>query len=806
MSAFRDQILAQLPFQLFSKPKGFDNFYKGGKSKKDGKNAGKETVESEGDEEVKASNGEKQTQEKKQAAEEEEKQEDQKKRKKKKTHNQSPDINPLNILVIGAVSLVLVLSMSSSIESPGAGSPEITFQYFLAELLEADQVGNLVVHNKKRVEVIMKGKVTPSYFFNIESVFYFEKQLEDYQFDLGRDPTNFVPVRFKNETDLGSELLKMAPQLLMLGVWVFILYRVAGSSGMFGGGKSGGGGGGGGGISGMFNMGKSKATKIEPDQGTKVKFADVAGANEAKQEIMEFVKFLKSPDKFSRLGAKIPKGALLVGPPGTGKTLLAKATAGEASVPFYSISGSDFIEMFVGVGPSRVRDLFEEARKNSPCIIFIDEIDAVGRARSKGGFSGGNDERENTLNQLLVEMDGFKPSEGVVVLASTNRADILDKALLRPGRFDRQIQVDKPDIKGREQIFMVHLKGIKTEHDKDDIARRLAALTPGFSGADISNVCNEAALIAARNNKDQVELVDFEAANDRVIGGLEKKGQILSPEERKLVAYHEAGHAVVGWMLEFADPLLKVTIVPRGKGALGFAQYLPRELSLYQTEQLIDMICTALGGRAAEEVFFGRVSTGASDDLMRVSRIATGLVSHYGMNERLGHVNFSPDPNQQEFTKPYSEATARAIDEEVAKTVKECYERTISLIEQHKSKVEALALKLLEVETVNHDIIVSILGDRPHSTDAYRLFIEHSKLAAEELKEKEAKAAEQLKRKEEKAAESSAANEAGVSEADEEETVHEEREEKSNEHKEESQNEKKHEPDGTGKDEDSKKV
>lgn len=410
--------------------------------------------------------------------------------------------------------------------------------------------------------------------------------------------------------------------------------------------------------------------------------------------------------------------------------------AGEASVPFFSISGSDFIEMFVGVGPSRVRDLFSEARKHAPCIIFIDEIDAVGRARGKGQ-AGGHDERENTLNQLLVEMDGFSTTEGVVVLAGTNRKDILDKALLRPGRFDRQILIDKPDLRGRTQIFAVHLKPLKTNHDISDLSARLAALTPGFAGADIANLCNEAALIAARSNKDFVELVDFEKATDRIIGGLEKQHNLMSQAERKRVAYHEAGHAVIGWFLEHADPLLKVTIVPRGNGALGFAQYLPKELSLYTSAQLLDMMCMTLGGRAAEQHFFDLVSSGAADDLSKVTRIAQAQIVSYGMSAKLGQVSYHHDDEQQ-FTKPFSEATAQTIDEEVRALISGAYERTQTLITTHAEKVDALAKELLELETINHDVIVRVLGPRPFTTDAYSSFIKHQKEAAQLAAEKKA--------------------------------------------------------------------
>ena len=427
---------------------------------------------------------------------------------------------------------------------------------------------------------------------------------------------------------------------------------------------------------------------------------------------MEFVESLKNPARFEELGAKIPRGALLVGPPGTGKTLLAKATAGEAEVPFLSISGSDFMEMFVGVGPSRVRDLFAQARQHERSIIFIDEIDAIGRKRGRGGMmSGGNDERENTLNQLLVEMDGFGTDEGVVVLAGTNRADILDPALLRPGRFDRQITVDRPDIRGREQIFRVHLGKIKLDKDLSYYSERLAALTPGFAGADIANVCNEAALMAARHAKDAVDMEDFSSAVDRIIGGLEKKNKVVSKEERRTVAYHEAGHAVAGWFLEHTEPLMKVSIVPRGTAALGFAQYLPNENLLNTREQMNDMICMALGGRIAEEVMLGKISTGAQNDLERVTKMAYSQVAIYGFSEKIGLLSFPS--NNQELTKPYSDETARIIDEEVRALVDEAYERTRQLLRDQKDNVEALAQALLEKEVLQIEDLNKILGPRP---------------------------------------------------------------------------------------------
>jgi len=474
--------------------------------------------------------------------------------------------------------------------------------------------------------------------------------------------------------------------------------------------KMGGGAGGGAGPGGIFNIGKSKATLF--DKGTKVNitFSDVAGLDEAKVEVMEIVDFLKNPKKYTALGGKIPKGALLVGPPGTGKTLLAKAMAGEAQVPFFSMSGSDFVELFVGVGASRVRDLFKQAREKAPCIIFIDEIDAIGRARGKNAVMS-NDERESTLNQLLVEMDGFSGETGIIVLAATNRPDVLDSALLRPGRFDRQISIDKPDLKGREHIFKVHLKPIKIS-TKVDI-RKLAEQTPGFAGADIANVCNEDALIAARKGKAHVEMEDFQDAVDRVIGGLEKKNKIISPEEKKIIAYHEAGHAICGWFLEHAYPLLKVTIVPRGVAALGYAQYTPREQYLYDTDQLMDQICMTLGGRASEEIFFGKISTGAQNDLQQVTRIAYSMVTVYGMNERVGNVSFYDPASENSFTKPYSEETSKLIDNEVRQLIEQAYNKTKALLVEKKEQVEVLAEALLTKEVLFQSDVEKLIGKRP---------------------------------------------------------------------------------------------
>jgi cell division protease FtsH len=489
----------------------------------------------------------------------------------------------------------------------------------------------------------------------------------------------------------------MLPLLIIVVIWIFLMRRMNGGAG-----------GGGGAI---FNIGKSKAQLFDKESQINITFNDVAGLEEAKQEVMEIVDFLKNPKKYTDLGGKIPKGALLVGPPGTGKTLLAKAVAGEAQVPFFSLSGSDFVEMFVGVGASRVRDLFKQAKEKAPCIIFIDEIDAIGRARGKNSIMGGNDERENTLNQLLVEMDGFGTNVGVIILAATNRLDVLDTALLRPGRFDRQISIDKPDLIGREHIFNVHLKPLKLAEEVD--AKKLSAQTPGFAGAEIANVCNEAALIAARKNKKAIEMQDFQDAIDRVIGGLEKKNKIISPEEKKIVAYHEAGHAIAGWFLEHADPLVKVSIVPRGVAALGYAQYLPKEQFLYTTEQLIDSMCMTMGGRVAEDITFGRISTGAQNDLERITKLAYAMTAVYGMNHKVGNVSFRDSSGDSQFQKPYSDQTAELIDDEVRVLISEVYERTKNLLLEKQDGLIKIAEKLLEKEILFQTDLEEILGKRP---------------------------------------------------------------------------------------------
>lgn len=549
------------------------------------------------------------------------------------------------------------------------------------------------------------------FYFNIGSVDAFERSLEDAQKDLGVDPSDWVPVKYTNEMSWSQEIWRLAPTILLIAGYVWFTRRQFG--GLMGGGGPPGQGG-----RGLFNVGKAQVTVFDKASKDKVTFKDVAGCDEAKVEIMEFVNFLKQPGKYRELGAKIPRGALLVGPPGTGKTLLAKATAGEAGVPFLSISGSDFMEMFVGVGPARVRDLFAQARAQAPSIIFIDEIDAIGRARGKSGFAGGNDERENTLNQLLVEMDGFPTTANVVVLGGTNRADVLDKALLRPGRFDRQVSIDRPDINGREEIFRVHLKKIKLDKPVEHYSERLAALTPGFAGADIANVCNEAALIAARANKDAISMVDFESAVDRVIGGLEKKNKVISKQERVTVAYHEAGHAVIGWFLEHAEPLLKVSIVPRGTAALGFAQYLPNENLLMTTEQMSDMMAMALGGRVAEEVMIGKISTGAQNDLERVTRMAYSQVALYGMNPKIGLLSYPPEDGR--IDKPYSEDTAKVIDTEVRQLVDVAYKRTKEMMIQKKDLVEKMAQALLDKEVLNLEELEQLLGKRPFKVEGLR--------------------------------------------------------------------------------------
>jgi AFG3 family protein len=537
----------------------------------------------------------------------------------------------------------------------------------------------------------------PQFFFRVVDAKNFDSWMQDY-FKTHPDIPQPKSDASNEESFFGPLVQILFPLLLFVGLWLLFMRKMGGPAG-------------GGGPGGIFNIGKSKATLFDKGTRVNITFSDVAGLDEAKVEVMEIVDFLKNPKKYTALGGKIPKGALLVGPPGTGKTLLAKAMAGEAQVPFFSMSGSDFVELFVGVGASRVRDLFKQAREKAPCIIFIDEIDAIGRARGRNAIMS-NDERENTLNQLLVEMDGFGTDSGIIILAATNRPDVLDTALLRPGRFDRQITIDRPDVRGRETIFIVHLKPIKKSSRLD--VKKLAEQTPGFAGADIANVCNEAALIAARKGKTEVEMEDFQDAIDRVIGGLEKKNKIISPDEKEIIAYHEAGHAICGWFLEHAYPLLKVTIVPRGTAALGYAQYTPKEQYLYNTDQLFDQMCMTLGGRAAEELFFGKISTGASNDLQQITKMAYSMVTVYGMNEKVGNISFYDPAAEGYFTKPYSEDTGKMIDEEVRKLILKAYEFTRGLLLEKKPQVEILAKELLKKEVLFQSDVETLIGKRPY--------------------------------------------------------------------------------------------
>ncbi|MBJ6117086.1 ATP-dependent zinc metalloprotease FtsH [Pontibacter sp. BT310] len=611
----------------------------------------------------------------------------------------------LAVLILVIFGLTYLNRSNSSVE---------TSQRDFEEMLLSGDVSKVAIVNNKTVEIYLKdealanekykqelsdrGSLTvdkgPQYHFQIISPEIFNEDMAELQKDVPREQR--VPVYPEERTGFMDFFATWGFLILLLfGFW-FLMRRVtAGGSG----GQ-------------IFNIGKSKAALFDAENKVKITFKDVAGLEEAKEEVQEIVEFLKNPSKFTILGGKIPKGALLVGPPGTGKTLLAKAVAGEADVPFFSLSGSDFVEMFVGVGAARVRDLFKQAKAKAPCIIFIDEIDAIGRHRSRGQVPGGNDERENTLNSLLVEMDGFATDSGVIILAATNRPDTLDSALLRPGRFDRQVSIDKPDINGRTEIFDVHLKPLTLAPDVD--ARKLAAQTPGFAGAEIANVCNEAALIAARRNKKSVEMQDFNDAVDRVIGGLEKKNKIISPGEKKIVAYHEAGHAIAGWFLEHTDPLVKVSIVPRGVAALGYAQYLPKEQFLYTTEQLIDEMCMALGGRAAEDIVFGKISTGALSDLERITKMAYSIVTMYGMNAKIGNVSFyDSKQSDMQFNKPYSEATAETIDNEVRLIIDSAYQRTKELLMEKRNELEIIAKELLDKEILFQSDLERLVGPRP---------------------------------------------------------------------------------------------
>ncbi len=599
-------------------------------------------------------------------------------------------------------------------------TPEKTsWQKVKTTMLEKQEVAKLVaISNTGEVDVYLKpdkienhadlkargfknNQKGPHYTFSVGSFDNFEQNVAEAQKDVPEGQR--VEIFYEPEYDWTNILSILLPLLLFGGIWYLFFRRMNKSMG----------GGGGGGI---FNVGKSKAKLFDKESNVRTTFKDVAGLAEAKQEVEEIVSFLKSPDKYTKLGGKIPKGALLVGPPGTGKTLLAKAMAGEANVPFFSMSGSDFVEMFVGVGASRVRDLFQQAKSKAPCIVFIDEIDAIGRARGKNPNMGANDERENTLNQLLTEMDGFETNSGVIIIAATNRADILDSALLRAGRFDRQINVDLPELKDREEIFKVHLKPLKLAEDID--VSFLAKQTPGFSGADIANVANEAALIAARRNKDAVGRQDFLDAIDRIVGGLENRSKVIKPSEKRNIAYHEAGHATVSWMLEHAHPLLKVTIVPRGK-ALGAAWYLPQERQITTKDQLLDQMCSLLGGRAAEELVFGEISTGAQNDLERATKQAYAMVSIFGMSEKVGMLSYYDSTGRSDFsfTKPYSEKTAELIDEEAQAMIAAAYERAKRILAEHREEHRQVAELLIEKEVIFSDDLERILGKRPWSDE-----------------------------------------------------------------------------------------
>jgi ATP-dependent metalloprotease FtsH len=633
--------------------------------------------------------------------------------KLKKKFSKKPKLPKNSFNFYWIYALVLMLLVGVYISNNVGSIPEIKNAEF-ETMLRNGEVDKIIIVNNEIAEIYLKpDKLTtvprykkelekhtwknpagPHYSVSVPSVDFFLKSVQEAQKDL--PPQDIVSPISQKRTSWTEQLGWIIPIVLMIVIWLVIMRRMSGGTG----------------GSQIFNIGKSKATLFDKDTNVSITFNDVAGLEGAKVEIKEIVDFLKNPKKYTALGAKIPKGALLVGPPGTGKTLLAKAVAGEAKVPFFSLSGSDFVEMFVGVGASRVRDLFRQAKEKAPCIIFIDEIDAIGRARGKSAAHGANDERENTLNQLLTEMDGFGTNSGVIILAATNRADILDRALLRAGRFDRQIYVDMPDLNERKDIFKVHLKPLKLD-DTVDI-NFLAKQTPGFSGADIANICNEAALIAARQDKKVIGRQDFLDAVDRVIGGLEKKNKIISPLEKKVIAYHEAGHASVSWLLEHAHPLVKVTIVPRGR-SLGAAWYLPEERQITTSEQMMDEICAALGGRAAEEVTFGRISTGALSDLEKITKQAYAMVMYYGLNAKVGNVSFYDSSGQNEygFTKPYSEKTAQIIDEEVSKLIEQAYVRTKDILKKNEHLLKQLAEKLIEKEVIFREDLEKIFGKRP---------------------------------------------------------------------------------------------
>ncbi|MBX2816349.1 MAG: ATP-dependent zinc metalloprotease FtsH [Saprospiraceae bacterium] len=631
--------------------------------------------------------------------------------KPEKDDNDKKRFNKFNSFWIYGLAALILFATQFLFQSNLSTQEDIAFPQF-ADFVASGDVKTVKVINGKTVHVyIHADKLTsdrhrnansnqfspgaPHYSFNIGSVDIFDRDMKDLNEALPREERIYP--EYEEKVNIWGNILGwLLPIFLIVAIWLFIMRRMSGGAGGPG--------------AQIFNIGKSKATLFDANTAVNVTFEDVAGLDEAKEEVMEVVDFLKNPKKYQALGGKIPKGVLLVGPPGTGKTLLAKAVAGEAGVPFFSISGSDFVEMFVGVGASRVRDLFRQAREKAPCIIFIDEIDAIGRARGRNNVPGGNDERENTLNQILVEMDGFNTDKGVILMAATNRPDVLDSALLRPGRFDRQIGIDRPDLVGREQIFKVHLKTIKIGPSVNP--ETLAEMTPGFAGADIANICNEAALVAARHEKKFVDMEDFNYALDRVIGGLEKKNKLISPNEKEIIAFHEAGHAICGWFLEHASPLIKVTIVPRGIGTLGYAQYLPKEEYITRTEQLLDRMCMTFGGRAAEKIVFDKISTGAQSDLDQVTKMAYSMIAVYGMNEKVGNVSFY-GMQQDQFSKPYSDDTATLIDEEVRGLVESQYKRAQVLLRKYRKELDILARELLDKEVLLKSDVERLIGPRP---------------------------------------------------------------------------------------------
>lgn len=638
-----------------------------------------------------------------------------------------PQVSGWQAIAAGAAGYLILSSLLKQ------RMAEITVQEFIADFLLKGHISRIDIVNRNFARIYVSnddpnhpyaGQVLRMNFGSLEQL---EAKIDMTQMQLGLAPDQFIPIHHVNETEPGSVISTIIPWLLML-LPLFFIRRAFKDMGKMMDGKGGIGGGGAGGRN-AFNFGK--VDMGGKDLKSTVRFTDVAGLRQSKLELMEFVDFLKHPAKYDKLGARIPKGALLVGPPGTGKTLLAKAVAGEADVPFYSISGSDFVEMFVGVGASRVRDLFAKARKTAPSIIFIDEIDAVGKKRGKSQM-GGNDERESTLNQLLVEMDGFTATTGVVVLAGTNRVDILDKALTRAGRFDRQVPVDRPDLEEREEIFQVHLRrvALKPGLDSKEVSHRMAALTPGMVGADIANICNEAAIFAARRKADNVDLSDFEQASERVIGGIAKSKNLMSQQDKTSIAIHESGHAVAGWFLRYADPLLKVSIIPRSSGALGYAQYLPEEMALYSKEALLDKMCAILGGRAAEDLLLNRITTGASDDFEKVTQMAYGMVQVYGMTDSVGIISFNPNRMSENAFKPFSEQTAQLIDAEVKRIIESQYSRVKSLLNDHREKVEALSHSLFAKETIGYPDLKDILGPRPFPiSGAYEKFVDTRVLA-----------------------------------------------------------------------------